>query len=170
VKTAKQSSASHPSGDTRFLLLDAALRKQQFRQDALIEILHKAQELFGCLREDVLLYVARALLLPPSRVYGVATFYHLFTLQPQGEHVCVVCMGTACFVKGAGELLAVAEDSAGTATGGTRADGRVSLLTARCIGACGIAPAVVYDGETAAFQTADDVRRRLKGWLPDGPR
>src|SRR3984893_16993932 len=96
---------AHPSGDKRFKILDTTLKRCQFQQDALIEVLHKAQELFGYLEMDVLLYVARGLKLPPSRVYGVATFYHLFTLKPPGEHACVVCMGTACFVKGADKLL-----------------------------------------------------------------
>ena len=95
----------HPSGDKRFKILDVTLKRYQFQHDALIEVLHKAQDLFGFLELDVLLYVARGLKLPTSRVYGVATFYHLFTLKPQGEHTCVVCMGTACFVKGADRLL-----------------------------------------------------------------
>ena len=85
-------------------------------------MLHKAQELFGYLELDVLLYVARGLKLPPSRVYGVATFYHFFTLKPQGEHTCVVCMGTACFVKGADRLLAAVEEFAHVKAGETTPD------------------------------------------------
>jgi bidirectional [NiFe] hydrogenase diaphorase subunit len=161
---------AHPSGDRRFKILDTALRRWQFQQDALIEVLHRAQDLFGFLEPDVLLYVARGLKLPPSRVYGVATFYHLFTLKPQGEHSCVVCLGTACFVKGADRLLAAAEGFAGVQAGQTTPDGKLSLLTARCIGACGIAPAVVYDKVTAGHQTPEDAVGRLKEWLGDGPR
>src|SRR5580692_11565415 len=96
----------HASGDKRFKVLDTTMKRHLFQPDALIEVLHKAQNLFGFLDSGVLLYVARGLKLPPSRVYGVATFYHLFTLKPQGEHTCVVCMGTACFVRGAEKLLA----------------------------------------------------------------
>ena len=161
--------AKHPSGDKRFKILDATLRKHQFRADALIEVLHKAQELFGYLEDDVLFYVARALCLPPSRVYGVATFYHLFTLKPRGEHTCVVCLGTACFVKGAGDILADAEKGLGIKCGATTADNRVSLLTARCIGACGIAPAVVYDGTVTPRQTPETALEHVKGWLDHGP-
>src|SRR5262245_34280145 len=157
--------AAHPSGDKRFKILDVTMKRSGHRQDALIEVLHKAQELFGYLEDDVLLYVARALKLPPSRVYGVATFYHLFTLKPQGEHTCVVCMGTACFVKGADRLLAAVEQLAGVKPGETAKDRKLSLLTARCIGACGIAPAVVCDGTTAGQQAPEDVTRRVKGWL-----
>src|SRR5271156_631318 len=137
------------------------MKRQQYQPDALIEVLHKAQELFGYLEPDLLLYVARGLKLPPSRVYGVATFYHLFTLKPQGVHTCVVCMGTACFVKGADGLLKAVEELAAIKSGETTSDKRLSLLTARCIGACGIAPTVVYDGVTAGHQTVADVRQRV---------
>jgi bidirectional [NiFe] hydrogenase diaphorase subunit len=106
--------------------------------------------------------------LPPSRVYGVATFYHLFTLKPHGAHTCVVCMGTACFVKGADRLLKAVEVCAGIKAGETTKDKQLSLLTARCIGACGIAPAAVFDGAPAGHQVPDDVRRRIKEWLPHG--
>src|SRR5947208_11665688 len=113
---------AHASGDKRFKILDTTLKRCQFQQDALIEVLHKAQDLFGYLEQDVLFYVARGLKLPPSRVYGVATFYHLFSLKPQGAHTCVVCLGTACFVKGAGQLLHAAEECAGVRAGETTAD------------------------------------------------
>ena len=93
----------HASGDKRFKILEAHMKKHQFKQDALIEVLHKAQELFGYLEDDLLLFIAYKLKLPASRVYGVATFYHFFTLKPKGEHTCVVCMGTACYVKGRGQ-------------------------------------------------------------------
>src|SRR5580700_6429135 len=106
VGNVKPAAAGHPSGDKRFKLLDGTMKKLLYQQDALIEVLHAAQGLFGYLEDDVLLYVARALKLPPSRVYGVATFYHFFSLKPQGAHTCVVCLGTACYVKGANELLA----------------------------------------------------------------
>jgi bidirectional [NiFe] hydrogenase diaphorase subunit len=159
---------SHPSGDKRFKVLDVTMKRHQFRPDALIEVLHKAQDLFGYLEQDVLFYVARGLKLPPSRVFGVATFYHLFSLKPQGAHTCVVCLGTACFVKGADRLLQTAAECAHVKAGETTADKNLSLLTARCIGACGIAPAVVYDGVTAGHQTPDDLQRRVKEWLPHG--
>lgn len=158
-------STDHPSGDKRFKILDVTMKRHQYQHDALIEVLHKAQELFGFLDLDVLYYVARGLKLPPSRVYGVATFYHLFTLKPQGEHTCVVCMGTACFVKGADRLLRTAEELTHIKAGETTPDRKVSVMTARCIGACGIAPAVVYDGTTAGQQDTEAVTRQLKGWI-----
>src|ERR1022692_869008 len=107
----------HASGDKRFKILEAHIKKHQFKQDALIEVLHKAQELFGFLDDDLLLFVAYRLKLPASRVYGVATFYHFFTLKPKGAHTCVVCMGTACYVRGADKLLAAVEQQAGIKAG-----------------------------------------------------
>ncbi len=155
----------HPSGDKRFKILEVHMKKNQFRQDALIEVLHKAQELFGFLEDDVLLFVAHHLKLPPSRVYGVATFYHFFTLKPQGEHTCVVCMGTACYVKGADKVVAAVEALARIKPGETTPDNKVSLLTARCIGACGIAPAVVYDGTVTPRQTPEAAVAQINQWM-----
>ncbi len=163
-------SPAHPSGDKRFKILDATMKRYQFQQDCLIEVLHKAQDLFGFLEIDVLFYVARSLKLPPSRVYGVATFYHLFSLRPQGEHSCVVCLGTACFVRGADRVLSAVQNLTGVQAGQTTPDRKVSLLLARCVGACGIAPVVVLDGQTAGHQTPESVLQRVKEWLPDGSR
>jgi bidirectional [NiFe] hydrogenase diaphorase subunit len=154
----------HPSGDKRFKLLDVTIKRHQGRPDALIEVLHAAQELFGFLDDDVLIYVRRTLGVPLSRVYGVATFYNFFSLRPKGEHTCVVCLGTACYVKGAGALLGAIEAAEGVRAGETSGDGKVSVMTARCIGACGLAPAVVFDGETAGKVTAENARQRMAEW------
>jgi bidirectional [NiFe] hydrogenase diaphorase subunit len=142
------------------------MKRYQYQPDALIEVLHKAQELFGFLSTDLLITIARSLKLPPSRVYGVATFYHFFSLAPQGEHTCAVCLGTACYVKGAATLLAAVEQEAGIKAGTTTDDNRLSLMTARCLGACGIAPAVVIDGEVSGHVSSatliDQVREMLQ--------
>jgi bidirectional [NiFe] hydrogenase diaphorase subunit len=158
----------HASGDKRFKILEAHMKKHQFQQDALIEVLHKAQELFGYLEDDLLLFIAYKLKLPASRVYGVATFYHFFTLKPNGQHTCVVCMGTACYVKGADKVLAAIEEKAKIKVGETTPDNRLSLLMARCIGACGIAPAVVYDGIVTPRQNPAVALEHLKGWIGHG--
>ena len=158
----------HASGDKRFKILEAHMKKHQYRHDALIEILHKAQELFGYLDDDLLLFVAYRLKLPASRVYGVATFYHFFALKPQGKHTCVVCLGTACYVKGSNKVLAAVEEKAKIKAGETTPDNQLSLLTARCIGACGIAPAVVYDGVVTPRQTPETALEHLKGWISNG--
>ena len=155
---------AHPSGDKRFRMLDAAMRRQQHQADALLEILHQAQELFGFLADDVLIYVGRGLRLPLSRVYGVATFYNYFTLRPKGAHTCTVCMGTACYVKGAGEILRSISQAHGVEQGETTEDGQLSVVVARCVGACGIAPAVAFDSEVTGKNTSEAVLRRLAGW------
>lgn len=164
--TAKaQSKQKHASGDKRFKVLDVTMKRTQNRPDALIEVLHKAQEAFGYLEEDVLLYVARGLKLPLSQVYGVATFYHLFSLKPSGAHTCVVCLGTACYVKGAAALLEKMAQEFHLSPGETTPDNQMSLVTARCIGACGLAPAVVFDGEVAGNQTPESVLERVQASL-----
>lgn len=168
-RTAPQGAANkHGGGDNRYKLLEATMKRYQYQADALIEVLHTAQELFGYLDEDLLLNIARSLRLPPSRVYGVATFYHFFSLKPKGAHTCVVCMGTACYVKGAAKVLAALEREAGVRSGETTPDGKVSILTARCLGACGIAPAVVFDGTVGGFATAEASTSRVKEWLANG--
>jgi len=155
----------HPSGDKRYRILETTVKRHQHRQDALIEILHAAQQLFGFLEPSLLTFVARLLRLPPSKVYGVATFYHFFSLKPRGEHTCVVCTGTACYVKGADSLIQAVEQAAHVHAGETTADGRLSLLTARCLGACGIAPAVVLDDTVKGQQTTDTLLAAVKGWI-----
>jgi bidirectional [NiFe] hydrogenase diaphorase subunit len=160
--------AGHPSGDKRFRLLETTMKRHQLQQHALIEVLHAAQQLFGYLDHDLLYFIARHLKLPPSKVYGVVTFYHLFSLKPKGEHTCVVCMGTACYVRGADAVLSAVEKRAGIHTGETTPDGKLSLLTARCLGACGAAPAVVVDGTMHGNETPDQLLEEMKGWLPDG--
>jgi bidirectional [NiFe] hydrogenase diaphorase subunit len=160
----------HPSGDKRFTMLDAAMKRHQFKADALLEVLHTAQQIFGHLQDDLLLYVARGLKQPPSRVYGVATFYHLFTFAPQGAHTCVVCLGTACYVKGAASVASTLEKALGIPPGRTRADGKATLQIARCFGACGLAPAAIFDGHVIGNVTSDKALDCVKGWLESGAR
>lgn len=135
-----------PTGDHRWAIVDARLRRFGYRAHALIEGLHAIQQSFGYLDPVALRWIARSLRLPPSRVYGVATFYNFFSLRPPGAHLCVVCLGTACYVKGGAGILAALESQTGIRAGQTTRDGRLSLLTARCMGACGIAPAMVCNG------------------------
>jgi bidirectional [NiFe] hydrogenase diaphorase subunit len=160
----------HPSGDRRFEMLDTSMKRLRFRPDSLIEVLHTAQELFGHLRPDLLHYVARALKLPLSRVYGVATFYHLFSLTPRAKHACVICTGTACYVKGADAILPAVESELGIAAGRSTPNGELSLSVARCLGACSLAPVVVFDGQVAAHQTTASSLETIKRWQSDGSR
>ena len=154
----------HPSGDNRFKLLDRAITKHQSRGDALIEVLHAAQGIFGYLENDLLIYIARALKLPLSRVYGVATFYHFFTLKPKGRHTFVLCTGTACYVKGANTIQHAAEECCKVKFGQTTSDDKISLIQARCVGSCGIAPVAVLDDKVAGKLTPEAAVERLMAW------
>jgi bidirectional [NiFe] hydrogenase diaphorase subunit len=141
------------------------MRRHGHAPNALIETLHSVQETFGYLEKRNLEYVSSALRVPLSRVYGVATFYHFFTLKPQGEHVCVICMGTACYIRGAQSVLQDIEQTAQTKPGETSPDGRVSLLTARCLGSCGLAPNAVFDGEVIGKLTPAEAHKRVQEWM-----
>jgi bidirectional [NiFe] hydrogenase diaphorase subunit len=150
-----------PSDDKRWRIVETRMRRLGNRPDALIEALHSAQEAFGYLDGDALRYVGDSLSVPPSKVFGVATFYHHFTLKPQGEHTCVVCTGTACYINGATEILAAIGTSLAVKPKGTTADGKLSLLTARCLGACSLAPAAIVDGEVEGRVKPNELVRRL---------
>lgn len=154
----------HPSGDNRFKLLDRAITKHQGRGDSLIEILHVAQGIFGFLENDLLIYVSHALKLPISRVYGVATFYHFFNLKPKGEHTFVLCMGTACYVKGAEQIQTALEERHQCKFGQTTKDNKVSFITARCVGSCGLAPVAVLDGAVVGKLNPGESMKRVEQW------
>lgn len=155
-----------PSQDKRWKIVDATMRRIGQHPRGLIETLHTVQEAFGYLDETALRYVAVSLRVPLSRAYGVATFYHFFTLKPAGEHTCVVCLGTACYIKGAPLLVEAVHRELGITPGETTPNGRVSLLSARCLGSCGLAPAVVYDSEVAGKVTPEQMRQQMTKWNP----
>jgi len=156
-----------PTDDNRWKLLQGKMRKLGIGRSSLIETLHNVQDIFGYLDEEALRFVAGTLHVPLSRVYGVATFYHFFNLRPKGEHTCVICTGTACHIKGADKLIDRVGDISGAEVEGTSPDGKVSLMTARCIGACGLAPAGVFDGEVEGKLDTERVSEKIEGWLKD---
>lgn len=158
-----------PSDDKRWRIVTATMRRHGFAANALIETLHSAQEAFGFLDDITLRYVAQSLGLPLSKVYGVATFYNLFTLKPQGEHTCVVCLGTACYIKGSPQILDEIEQAYGIRRGETTPDKKVSLLVARCLGTCGLAPAVVFDGQVVGKLEPASAVQRLEEWTQREP-
>lgn len=143
--------------DPRLKKIIREMDKYSRRPDALIQVLHLVQELFGFLPRELMALVSKEMHIAPSRVFGVATFYHFFSLKPKGEHTCVVCTGTACYVKGAQGLLDRVKKIYGLSASETTPDHRFSLDTARCIGSCGLAPAVVFDGQILAKVTPDQL-------------
>jgi bidirectional [NiFe] hydrogenase diaphorase subunit len=160
--TMQQTRPALPSDDKRWKLVNATMRRSGYADHALIETLHSVQDAFGFLDEPAMRFVAGSLDLPLSKVFGVATFYHLFMLKPKGRHACVVCTGTACYIKGAGALVEGIEQRFGVNPGETTEDDRLSVLTARCVGACGLAPAVVVDREVLGKQTTGDLVATLE--------
>ncbi|HSO80785.1 MAG: NAD(P)H-dependent oxidoreductase subunit E [Chromatiaceae bacterium] len=160
--TLLQSRPPLPSDDKRWKLVNATMRRNGYAGHALIETLHSVQDAFGFLDETAMRFVAGSLDLSLSKVFGVATFYHLFMLKPKGRHACVVCTGTACYIKGAGGLVDAIQERFAVGPGETTEDNRLSVLIARCVGACGLAPAVVLDGAMQGKQTAQQLMTRLE--------
>ncbi len=153
---------SHPSGDERYKAIDLAMKRFQYQKDALLEVLNTAQETFGYLSEDLLIYIASQLQLPLVRVYAVATFYHLFTFSPLGRHNSIVCTGTACHVKGADDIVKTISDEFNIQSGETTSEGCFSLTTARCIGSCGLAPVAVLDGKVRGKETSAGLLQHIQ--------
>jgi bidirectional [NiFe] hydrogenase diaphorase subunit len=164
-----QEGTAAPSVDKRQRVLDATLKRIGFRQDALIEVLHAAQNLYGYLTPDLLWYVASQLRLPPSKVRGVATFYNFFSLKPPGAHSIVVCEGTACYIRGAAHLTSAVCERFDVKAGETTADGQLSVSVARCIGSCGLAPAGVLDGQVLMRLTPEQLVADLEHVLESTP-
>lgn len=158
-----------PVADPRLRLVDRAMQLYHHEGHALIETLHAAQQSFGYLDEGMMRYIAGRLRLPLSRVFAVATFYHAFTLKPPGQHTCVICLGTACYIGGSKAILDGICDRMGIGVGETTTDGKVSLLVARCLGSCGLAPAGVFDGEVAGRLNPQEVLDRIGRWHDDDP-
>lgn len=140
--------------------------QKEHAESYLIAVLHKAQELYGYLPEDVMDQVAEKMQIPTAHIWGVATFYHYFNLKPVGKHMVSVCMGTACYVKGADKVLEVLKKELGVPVGETTEDKLFTLQEARCLGACGIAPVIMIDdkiyGELDSKKTVNLINQYRK--------
>ena len=163
--TASINKPALPSDDKRWRIVTGTMRRHDYARDALIETLHTVQQSFGFLDKESLKFVAASLRVSMSQAYGVATFYHFFTLKPPGEHTCLVCLGTACYTKGAEQLVGEAERTLGVECGETTPDKKASLLSARCLGSCSVAPVVVYDGELVGSEEVPRLQGRLQRWM-----
>jgi bidirectional [NiFe] hydrogenase diaphorase subunit len=146
-------------------MLDKFTMQHEHRKDALLEILHYAQELYGYLDKDILSHIAISLSLPPSHVYGVATFYNFFKLKKPGSHIVTFCLGTACFVKDVESIISTIENEFNIKRGETSADGKLSLFITRCIGACAMAPNAIVDNEVIGKATPEIVVQRIRSVL-----
>ena len=137
--------------------LDAFIDSLPSKQGALISVLHKAQDIFGFLPKEIQAHVAAKLDIPVSKVYGVLTFYSFFTMTKKGDNRVNVCMGTACFVRGADKILEKFERDLNMKANTTREDGLWSVDGLRCIGACGLAPIITVNGKSYGRLVVDDV-------------
>ncbi len=151
-----------PYEEALFAELESAVGHYQRAPESLIQILHRAQELFGYLRDDVVQFISAELRLPISHVYGVIGFYSFFSTVPLGKHHVCVCTGTACYVRGADRLLRGVEKTLGVARGETTIDGRFSLRCARCVGACGLAPVMTIDDDVHSKIEVNRLRTILR--------
>ncbi len=125
----------------------ASVEQGENADSYLIAILHKAQELYGYLEKEAMDEVAKTMRIPTAHIWGVATFYHYFNLSPKGKHTISICLGTACYIKGAEDLYRVIRDELKIDYGQTSEDKLFTLQEARCLGACGLAPVVMIDGK-----------------------
>jgi bidirectional [NiFe] hydrogenase diaphorase subunit len=148
--------------DKRRFLLEKAMKEHNYEESALLEILHIAQDIYGYLDKELLMDISQSLHLPPSHVFGVATFYSYFKLKRPGQHVVTGCLGTACYVKGVDEIMQAIEKEYNIKRGESTPDGRLSLLITRCIGACAMAPAIVVDDKMIAKATKEVVLQKIK--------
>jgi len=151
-----------PEEDPRFKDLAKIIVEHKDRPGSLIQVLHKAQNLFGYLPEEVLIKIADGLNIPISEVYGVVTFYSLFTMTKKGKYRISVCLGTACYVKGAGDIVEAFKKELGIDIGDTTEDGLFTLDSSRCVGACGMAPVLTVNEDVHGLVTKDDVPKLLE--------
>ncbi|MEL6407522.1 MAG: bidirectional hydrogenase complex protein HoxE [Chloroflexota bacterium] len=163
-----ESTTVYDRSDKRFKLVEATMRRNGYRPDALVETLHTVQTTFGFLDDDLLRFVAEKLPVSPSQIYGVATFYHYFTMKPAGKHTCAVCTGTACYIKGTDKVMRLLEEDYDLRDGETTSGDEISVMTVRCIGACGLAPVAVFDGEVIGDLELDTLKETFERWLADG--
>lgn len=132
------------------------------KNGCLISVLHRAQDIFGYLPAELQLFIARKLGITAAKVYGVTTFYSFFTMEPRGKHVVNVCMGTACFVKGADKILKEFKERLNITEGNTSPDGMFTVDSLRCVGACGLAPVVMVDDKVYGRVKVEDVEGIIK--------
>ena len=146
----------------KFERLNEIIESYKGKEGALIPVLHEVQQLFGYLPEEVQERVAVGLGLPLSEVYGVTTFYSLFTSEPRGRHRISVCLGTACYVKGAAAIVEKLEEELGVKVGSTTKDEKFTLEVTRCLGACGLAPVMMIGDHVYGKVTPDKIREILE--------
>lgn len=134
------------------------------KKSSLIIILHKAQEIFGYIPEEVQEFIAEKIEVPVSKVYGVVSFYNFFSMEPKGKYPISVCTGTACYVRGAEKILEALQKELGLKLGGVTEDGLFSLDSLRCVGACGLAPVMLVGKDVYGKVKPEDVKKIIENY------
>lgn len=143
--------------EENFEKLQKVIDQNKGKRGALMPILHEGQKIFGCLPLEVQKKISDELKIPLSEIYGVATFYSQFSLEPKGENVISVCLGTACYVKGSQGIIDKVSEIINTKPGHNSPDGKFTLVATRCIGACGLAPVMTVNEDVYGRLKAEDV-------------
>ena len=152
-----------PQDNALYERLKEVIEETKSMRNPLIEVLRQAQDIFGYLPIEVQEFIAQEMNIPASKIYGVITFYNYFTMKPRGKYTINLCMGTACYVKGAPRLAQMMEEELGVKVGETTADGRFTLSAVRCVGACSLAPVFVIGEDTyGRVDTRDKMSAILK--------
>ncbi len=149
------------TNEEMFKELDEFIESVNYDEKEMIAILHRAQEIFGYLPMVVQMHIAKKVNVNVSKVYGVVSFYSFFSMVPKGEYVIAICLGTACFVRGSDKILERVEEILGIKNGETTADGKFTITTLRCVGACGLAPVMQINDQTYGNITPEDVETIL---------
>ena len=145
-----------------FRSLELFMQQFEDKDSALIKVLYEAQRIFGYLSKEVMLFIADKLNVPAAKIYGVVSFYSYFTTEPKGRCQLKVCMGTACFVRGADKIVRQLEHELNLKMGETSSDRKFSLDALRCVGACGLAPVVLVNDEVYGKVDVNDVSKIIK--------
>ena len=145
--------------------ISQVIAEYRSRPGSLIQILHLTQGIYGYLPIDIQRFVAEKLNLPLSEVYGVTTFYSFFSTKPRGEYTIRVCLGTACYVRGGLEICKRMSQTLGVEVGGTTSDSKFTLEVTRCIGACGLAPAMMINDQVMRQVNPDKLKRILSMYV-----
>jgi NADH-quinone oxidoreductase subunit E/NADP-reducing hydrogenase subunit HndA len=150
--------------ESKFQELEEFIDGMPTTKGELIRVLHKAQELFGYLPQEVQVFVGKKLNIPTAKVFGVVTFYSYFTTTPKGQHNISVCLGTACYVKGIDKVLEEIKKELGIDIGETTKDGKFSITGLRCVGACGLAPVMMVDNKVYGRMKPEKVKEILNAY------
>ena len=143
------------------------IEENNSKKDDLITVLHKTQDLFGYISEEAVLFLSEKLDIPAAKIYGVVTFYSYFSLEAKGKNVINVCMGTACFVKGAEDILEEFKRELNIDVGETTEDGLFSIEALRCVGTCGLAPVISINDKVYAHVKREDVKKIINEYKGD---